>query len=179
MNCENSILIRAPLENIFAVTSNLESWPTILPHYRWIRVLDRNGSAMTVNMAARRGLPRPFSRGWLPIQWTSRYEADADVHELRFHHLKAFTKGMDVKWTYTPTPEGVLVRISHQLNRQSAFGRWFAHRILGELFIKPVAAQTLKHFRRHLESSGVEAAVPSGRPSCAAEDGRRSTERSR
>src|SRR5207249_5299842 len=87
MNCENSILIRAPLEKIFAATSNLESWPKLLPHYRWIRILSRDGNALIVNMAAR--------RGWLPIQWTSRFEADARACELRFHHLKAFTKGMD------------------------------------------------------------------------------------
>lgn len=171
MHTENSIVINAPLDEVFQMTSNLLLWPKVLPHYRWIRILRAGDDGLTVCMAAR--------RGWLPIRWTSQFVADPNARELRFHHLKAFTRDMDVKWTFTPTPEGVLVRISHQLNRQSAFGRWFARRILGELFIKPVAAQTLKHFKRHLESSGAEAAVPSGRPSCAAGDGRRSTERSR
>lgn len=134
MNCENSILIRAPLPAIYAATSDLESWPRVLPHYRWIRVLERNGRAMTVNMAAR--------RGWLPIQWTSRFEATGG--ELRFHHLKAFTRGMDVKWTFTQTANGVEVRISHKLDR------WYAG-LLARYFIGPVASRTLAAFKKHLE----------------------------
>lgn len=138
MHCENSIVIRAPLDEIFRVTSDLEAWPRVLPHYRWIRVLERHGSALIVNMAARRGA--------LPIRWTSRFEADAGAKELRFHHLKAFTKGMDVKWTYTPTGEGVRVCISHELNR------WYGN-ILARYFIRPVASRTLATFKSHLEKS--------------------------
>jgi aromatase len=137
MNCENTAVISAPLEKIFAVTSDLLSWPAILPHYRWIRILERDGGAMTVRMAAR--------RGWLPIRWTSRYEADPEARELRFRHLQSFTRGMVVKWTFTPTSNGVLVRITHELP-----GKWFAE-ALAHWFIKPVATQTLAHFKRHLE----------------------------
>jgi uncharacterized membrane protein len=130
MNCENSILIRAPLTKIFAVTADLENWPRVLPHYRWIRRIGPN----TFQMAAR--------RGWLPIKWTSRF--DVVDGELRFHHLKAFTRGMDVKWTFTQTDNGVLVRISHELDR------WYAG-VLARYFIGPVASQTLAAFKRHLE----------------------------
>ena len=144
MHCENSIVIHAPLEKVFRTVSDLEAWPKLLPHYRWIHVVERNGKSLTGEMAAR--------RGWLPIRWTSRYEADARVPELRFHHLKAFTRGMDVKWSFTPTTEGILVRISHELARPSAFGRWFARRILGDLFIQPVASRTLERFKQRLES---------------------------
>ena len=143
MRCENSILIRAPLETIFRTVSDLESWPRLLPHYRWVRVASRSSQSMTVRMAAR--------RGWLPIRCTSRYEADAAVPELRFQHLRAFTRGMEVRWSFTPTAEGVLVRISHDLKRRSALGRWFARRVLGDMFIRPVAARTLQQFKRHLE----------------------------
>ena len=153
MNCENSIRIRAPLDTIFAKTSDLESWPKLLPHYRWVRVIERDGNALIVNMAAR--------RGWLPIQWTSRFEADADAHELRFHHLKAFTRGMTVKWTFTSTTDDVLVRITHQLNRRSAFGRWFAEHVLAKHFIGPVATRTLQRFKQHLEQTSSPSIVSS------------------
>lgn len=147
MNCENSIHIRAPLDTIFAQTSNLESWPKLLPHYRWVRVVERDPATagLIVNMAAR--------RGWLPIRWTSRFEADPEAREFRFHHLKAFTRGMDVKWTFTPTVDGVLVRITHELNRRSVLGRWFAEHVLARHFIQPVAACTLRHFKQHLEQT--------------------------
>ena len=134
MKCETSILIHAPLAAIFAATSDLEHWPAVLPHYRWIRVLERNGHSMIVQMAAR--------RGWLPIRWTSRFEV-ADG-ELRFRHLKALTRGMEVKWTFSQTALGVRVRITHELNR------WYAG-LLARHFIEPVASRTLAAFKRHLE----------------------------
>ena len=134
MNCENSILIRAPLPAIFAATSDIEGWPKVLPHYRWIRVLERNGNTLTIQMAAR--------LGWLPIRWTSSLEiADG---ELRFRHVKAFTRGMKVNWTFTQTDEGVRVRITHELNR------WYGN-FLARHFIQPVASRTLAAFKRHLE----------------------------
>jgi ribosome-associated toxin RatA of RatAB toxin-antitoxin module len=142
---ENSILIKAPLERIFETTSNLLLWPKVLPHYRWIRILKTGDDGLIVKMGAR--------RGWLPIQWTSRFYVDPNVHELHFEHLKAFTRGMRVLWTYTPTPEGVRVTISHELDRASAFGRWFAHHVLGEMFIRPVATRTLSHFKDYLEQN--------------------------
>ncbi len=131
MHCENSIVIHAPVDEIFRVTSNLEDWPRVLPHYRWIRKVEPN----VFQMAAR--------RGWLPIRWTSRFEVKDG--ELRFHHLKAFTRGMDVTWTYTPTHDGVVVRISHELNR------WYAG-FLARYFIEPVATRTLATFKKHLEA---------------------------
>src|SRR5580693_7795858 len=142
---ENSIVIRAPLDKIFQVTSDLLLWPKVLPHYRWIHVLKAGDDGLIVKMAAR--------RGWLPIQWTSRFQVDPNVPELYFEHLKAFTRGMKVHWTYTPTSEGVLVSISHDLERASAVGRWFAHRVLGKMFIKPIATRTLACFKQHLEQN--------------------------
>jgi len=143
---ENSIVIRAPLEKVFQTTANLLLWPSILPHYRWVRVLESTDDGLIVKMAAR--------RAGLPIQWTSRFRVDAAARELHFQHLKAFTRGMNVKWTYTPAPGGVLVKISHELNRPSALGRWFANRVLGGLLIAPVATLTLMSFKQHLEQNG-------------------------
>ncbi|HUI08599.1 MAG TPA: SRPBCC family protein [Verrucomicrobiae bacterium] len=146
VHTENSIVIRAPLERVFQTTANVLLWPSILPHYRWIRVLETSGDGLIVKMAAR--------RAGLPIQWTSRFRVDDAARELHFQHLKAFTRGMNVKWTYTPAPGGVLVRISHELNRSSALGRWFANCVLGKMFITPVATLTLTRFKQHLEQKG-------------------------
>jgi hypothetical protein len=59
---------------------------------------------------------------------------------------------MNVKWTYTPTQDGVQVQISHELDRGSAFGRWFAKRVLGEMFVSPIATRTLTSFKQYLEA---------------------------
>ena len=142
---ENSIVIKAPLDKVFQATSDLLLWPKVLPHYRWIHVIEESDDGLIVKMAARRGC--------LPIQWTSRFQVDSNAPELRFEHLKAFTRGMKVRWTYSATPDGVLVKISHELDRASAFGRWFAHRVLGEMFIRPVATRTLSCFKQYLEQN--------------------------
>ncbi|MGA2602626.1 MAG: SRPBCC family protein [Verrucomicrobiia bacterium] len=142
---ESSIVIKAPLARVFQDTSNLLLWPKVLPHYRWIRVLNVGDDGLVVKMGA--------CRGWLPIRWTCRFQVDPSRPELHFEHLKAFTRGMKVRWTYTATPDGVLVSITHELNRPSAFGRWFAQRVLSEMFIQPIAARTLSHFKKYLEQN--------------------------
>ena len=146
MHTETSIVIHAPLEKVFQTTANLLLWPRVLPHYRRVRILNASEDGLIVQMAAR--------RGWVPIQWTSRFKVDGTARELQFQHLKAFTRGMKVKWTYTPVPEGVLVRISHELESTSAPGRWFADAVLARMFISPVASLTLAGFKQYLEQNG-------------------------
>src|SRR4029077_16588287 len=108
MHTANSIIIRAPKTAIFETAANLELWPKILPHYRYIRYLERSADRNLVIMAARR---------WgLPIAWTSEQIIDRDRCEVRFHHLKAWTKGMDVVWLYKEPPAGPLVEIVHDLH---------------------------------------------------------------
>jgi len=145
VRAENTIVIKAQLARVFQDTSNLLLWPKVLPHYRWIHILSVGDDGLIVKMAAR--------RGWVPVQWTSRFKVDPNTPELHFEHLKAFTRGMKVRWTYTPTPEGVQVSILHELDRPSALGRWFAQHVLCNLFIRPIATRTLSGFKTHLEQS--------------------------
>src|SRR5205085_1642964 len=85
-------------------------WPRILPHYRYIRFLERGPDRNVVVMAAQ--------RSGIPISWTSEEIIDRDRFEIHFHHLKAWTKGMRVVWTFSETGNGVLVTISHKLRSQ-------------------------------------------------------------
>src|SRR5205085_3007477 len=107
MHKVNSIIMHAPKMSIFETAANLELWPKILPHYRYIRYLERGPNRNVVVMAA--------SRSGIPISWTSEQIIDREREEIRFHHLKAFTKGMDVVWTFRQTPNGVRVEIMHDL----------------------------------------------------------------
>ena len=45
------------------------------------------------------------TRSGIPISWTSEQIIDRDKFEIRFHHLKAWTKGMRVVWTFSDKPE--------------------------------------------------------------------------
>lgn len=152
MHTENSIIMNAPLETIFETAADLSLWPKILPHYRWIRFLEQSPTRNMVRMAAWRKCP-PFRRAGIPVQWTSEQEIDRDKKEVRFHHLKAFTKGMRVVWTFTPTDDGVLVRIRHDLQPNiPLIGKFVAEQIIGQFFIGYIANQTLMYMKRYVES---------------------------
>ena len=143
MHTGNSIVMRAPRNAIFETAANLELWPKILPHYRYIRYLERGDARNVVIMAAR--------RGWMPISWTSEEIIDRDRVEVRFRHLKGWTKGMEVVWSFTETPAGVLVEIVHDLRFRIRWLAPLAERIIGRMFIEPIATKTLRHMKAHLE----------------------------
>lgn len=145
MHTENSIVMSAPADIVFHTASNLELWPKILSHYRWVRFLRRTPSGGVVAMAAR--------RSGIPIQWTSELTVDREKLEIHFHHLKAFTRGMHVVWTLHPNPEGTEVRIHHDLTpRIPIIGRFIAERIIGDFFITHVANQTLRQMKHYVET---------------------------
>lgn len=145
MHTGNTILIRAPKERIFAAAADLSQWPAILPHYRYIDYLERGTDRHIVKMAC--------YRSGIPIAWTSEEIIDHERMEVRFHHLKAFTKGMDVVWTFTDTPDGVRVEIMHELKFRIPWLAWIAEPIIGGFFISYVASQTLHHMKTHLENT--------------------------
>ena len=105
MHKTNTIIMCAPRMTIFETAANLELWPSILPHYRYIRYLERGPRRNVVVMAA--------TRSGIPISWTSEQIIDRDRVEVRFYHMKALTKGMRVVWTFQEVPDGVLVEIKH------------------------------------------------------------------
>ncbi|MEO8438697.1 MAG: SRPBCC family protein [Spartobacteria bacterium] len=145
MQTGNSIIIQAPLAAIFETAADLEQWPRILPHYRYIRFLSRRPERSIVEMAA--------LRSGIPISWTSEYIVDSERMELRFLHLKAFTRGMKVVWTFKETPAGVLVEIMHVLRFRIGALAPIAEPIIGNFFIHHVANQTLRALKAHMEKN--------------------------
>ena len=137
-------MIRAPRLKIFETAANLELWPKILPHYRHIRYLARSPERNLVVMAARRGP--------IPISWTSEQVIDRQNMQVRFRHLKAFTKGMEVVWNFQETLDGVQVEIVHDLQFRIRPLAPLAEFIIGSFFIHPVASKTLRHMKHYLES---------------------------
>jgi Polyketide cyclase / dehydrase and lipid transport. len=136
--------MRAPREYIFETAANLENWPKILPHYRYIRYLERAPERNVVIMAA--------SRSGIPISWTSEEIIDRQKCEIRFHHLKAWTKGMNVVWTFDETPSGVRVEITHDLQFRFTLLAPLAEKIIGDFFIRSVADKTLRSMKNYVEA---------------------------
>src|SRR5207253_10901057 len=144
MRKTNSIIMQAPKMAIFETAANLELWPKILPHYRFIHYLERRPNRNIVVMAA--------TRSGIPISWTSEQVIDAERVEIHFHHLKALTKGMHVVWTFRDAPGGVLVEIMHDLAFRVTLLAPIANKIIGEFFIHNIASKTLRCMKAYVEA---------------------------
>jgi ribosome-associated toxin RatA of RatAB toxin-antitoxin module len=144
MRKTNSIIMHAPKRSVFETAANLELWPKILPHYRYIRYLERSPDRNVVVMAA--------SRSGIPIKWTSEQIIDREKFEVRFHHLKALTKGMRVVWTFQETPAGVKVEIAHDLQFRIRALAPILDLIIGDFFIHDVAGKTLRCMKAYVEA---------------------------
>jgi ribosome-associated toxin RatA of RatAB toxin-antitoxin module len=144
MHKTNSIIMCAPKMTVFETAANLELWPRILPHYRYIRYLEQSPGRNVVVMAA--------TRSGIPISWTSEQIIDRDRVEVRFRHLKAFTKGMRVVWTFQEVPAGVLVEIEHDLAFRVKILAPIADKIIGDFFIHHIANQTLRCMKSYVEA---------------------------
>jgi len=144
MHKTNSIIMHASKQEIFETAANLELWPTILPHYRYVRFLERSPDRNVVVMSAR--------RSGIPITWTAEEVIDREKMLVHFYHQKAFTKGMHVVWQFTETRAGVLVEILHNLKFRIPTLAPIAEPIIGDFFIHHVASQTLQCMKSYLEA---------------------------
>jgi ribosome-associated toxin RatA of RatAB toxin-antitoxin module len=144
MHRVNSIVMQAPKMMIFETAANLELWPKILPHYRYIRFLERGTNRNVVVMAAR--------RSGIPISWTSEQVIDRSKPEIHFHHLRAWTKGMRVVWTFSDTLDGVRVEILHDLRFRIRALAPIVDLVIGDFFIHNVANKTLRCMKAYVEA---------------------------
>jgi ribosome-associated toxin RatA of RatAB toxin-antitoxin module len=145
MHKTNSIVMCAPKMTVFETAADLELWPRILPHYRYIRYLEHGPSRNVVVMAA--------TRSGIPISLTSEQIIDRDRVEVRFRHLKAFTNGMRVIWTFQEVPAGVLVEIKHDLAFRMKILAPIAEKIIGDFFIHHIANKTLRCMKSYVEAN--------------------------
>ena len=146
-------MMNVPPEKVFETAADLAGWPRILPHYRWVRFVEQSRDRTVVTMAAFRNLPG-FGSARIPVRWTSEVVIDRVGKQLRFHHLTAFTKGMDVVWTFKQVPGGTEVRILHDMKPHfPLFGSLFTETIVGRFFVFFIAGQTLLHMKHFVEKS--------------------------
>lgn len=147
MQTENAIQIDAPLQRIVDLASDVERWPVILPHYRWVKLLDGSGDRKVVEMAARRDR---FPVRWRAIQTIER---EGPTPIIRYRHIGGVTKGMEVAWLFEENSSGYLVRIDHTLQLPwPLIGGLVGDRIIGPYFVSYIAGCTLATIKQLAES---------------------------
>ena len=142
----NSVEIAAPPAPIYALAAATENWPRILPHYRYVRVLERRGATQVVAMGARQDL--------FPIAWVAEQTNDASTPHIAFRHVAGWTRGMEVEWIFTPIDGGTRVTIEHRLQfRFPLAAEWLGKHLVSDYFVHGVAAKTLARIKTLSESA--------------------------
>jgi hypothetical protein len=152
MRTVDRVRVQAPVESVFSAAEDVERWPAILSHYRWVRRLEQRGDATVVEMAAW----RPFGRLRYPTWWVSEMRVDRTTPAIHYRHVRGITTGMDVVWHMEPSGDGTDVTIVHEWPGPPwpVVGRAAASWVIGPVFIHGIASRTLTGIRRHLEGYG-------------------------
>ncbi len=138
-------VMHAPAAVCFQVAADVEAWPRILPHYRWVRFRERHAFGRgRVEMAAWREFHGMAGVRW-PTWWVSDMRADADEPAVYYRHVDGITRGMDVKWSFLPQADATLVRIVHEWRGPAwpLIGRAAADALIGPAFVSAIARRTL------------------------------------
>jgi ribosome-associated toxin RatA of RatAB toxin-antitoxin module len=148
MHTSNSVTMAGDLDQIVQLAADIEQWPVILPHYRWVTLLDGGGDRKVVEMAARRDR--------IPVKWRAVQQIDRSgtTPVINFHHIWGPTRGMDVAWTFEPSPDHVVVTISHDFRPPwPIVGNIIAERIIGPQFVGAIAGKTLTTIKGIVEGT--------------------------
>jgi uncharacterized membrane protein len=144
--------MRAPIVRVLEAAADVERWPQLLSHYRWVRRLERRPEGGLVEMAAW----RPFGPVGYPTWWVSEMRVDRSAPAVHYRHVRGITAGMDVVWKFVPDGDGIEVTIVHQWTgpRWPLIGPAAASLVIGPVFIHGIASRTLAGLKRHVEAHG-------------------------
>jgi hypothetical protein len=138
--------MHAPIDRIFPLAAEIERWPEILPHYRYVRRLPAPDGERRFAMGARRGP--------IPVRWEAIQHARRDEQRIDFVHTGGVTKGMEVAWRFEERAGTTDVLIEHRLDLGwPLIGRFAAERVIGPQFIEAIARRTLRRVRELAEAA--------------------------
>ncbi len=151
----DEIDVRGGVEACFRAGADVEQWPHILPHYRWVRFHEKRAFGTgVVEMAARRDFgPLPY-----PVWWVSEMRVEEERPAVLYRHVKGITTGMDVEWTFVPIDDTrTHIRVVHEWTEgpawplPTAVRRALADQVIGPVFVHNIAGRTLRAIQRHVE----------------------------
>jgi coenzyme Q-binding protein COQ10 len=151
MHTEDRLRMSAPLERVFRTAADVERWPALLRHYRWVTMLERRPDGGVVEMAAW----RPFGPIRYPTWWVSEMWIDRARPAIRFRHVRGITTGMDVEWRLTRVNGATEVTIVHDWDgpRWPMIRRPAAEWVIGPVFVHGIASRTLAGIRSAVEAT--------------------------
>jgi hypothetical protein len=146
---EHTIGAAAPL--CFQVAADVERWPVILPHYRFVTFQRKDAFGTgVVEMSAWRDFAGPIR---YPTWWVSDMHVTESEPAVYYTHIDGFTKGMIVKWSFVPVATGTHVRISHTWAGPPwpFIGAFAWKHVIAQQFVSFIANRTLAGVAREAE----------------------------
>jgi len=148
-------VVAAPMAAIFALARDVERWPSLLPHYRDVRFVQRtddDGGVVTMEAV------RPFDLFDWPTSWTSEMQVSPGGDGspwIRFRHIRGITRGMEVLWAFRPADHDTTVTILHMWNGPPwpLISEFAACRVIGPIFVHGIASRTLAGLAEVAEQS--------------------------
>lgn len=102
---ENSIVIDAPMELVWDMTNDIESWPRLFSEYAEATILDRREGSIRIRLALH---PDNDGRVW---SWVSERTPDPTTRTVRSHRVETGNfKYMWLFWEYIQEANGVRLR---------------------------------------------------------------------
>jgi len=149
MHSEMHVDIRGDIDEVWALASAVDRWPVILPHYRYVTVVQERADPprQIVEMAAWRGI--------FPVRWLSVVEPRPAERRILFRHIGGAGRGMEVAWTIVRRDGLVRAAITHELTSPYWIIRSrLGEHILGRQVVDYVAGRTLRRIKELVEARG-------------------------
>lgn len=102
---DRSIVIAAPMDLVWDMTNDVESWPELFTEYAKVEVLKRDGDTVTFRLTMH---PDEDGNQW---SWVSQRTVDPITRTVRAHRVETgWFKYMHLFWEFEELPEGVRMR---------------------------------------------------------------------
>lgn len=102
---ENSVVIDAPMDLVWEMTNDVESWPHLYSEYHAVEVLERRGDTIVFRLTMK---PDENGKMW---SWVSERTPDPKNRTVDAHRVETGPfEYMNIHWEYEQTEHGVEMR---------------------------------------------------------------------
>ncbi|WP_257463384.1 SRPBCC family protein [Archangium lipolyticum] len=102
---DNSITIRAPMNLVWRMTNDLESWPDLFSEYASVEILNRDGQTVRFRLTMH---PDQNGKIW---SWVSERTLEPETRTVRAHRVEPGPfEYMRIQWSYSEVEDGIEMR---------------------------------------------------------------------
>jgi ribosome-associated toxin RatA of RatAB toxin-antitoxin module len=102
---DNAITINAPMDLVWTMTNDVESWPQLFSEYSEATILDQRGDTVQFRLTLH---PDENGKSW---SWVSERTPDPRTRTVRAHRVETGVfEYMNIRWEYEQVDGGVRMR---------------------------------------------------------------------